>query len=173
MVVLYLLRCQRYSRLFLLASTYKICITELLFLLNRSNRLLLIRLLLVGVVVVVCLLLIVVTLIVVCRSLPIVVNWLNGLLNGSLSIIVYWLDWLLVVVVVVLALVVSLVLLLLVVVIVLLIISLIVLIVVVIGLLLSNDRFGSATHKVRVTHSVIHWLTHLHRRLLFGAVEVI
>lgn len=132
-----------------------------------------VRLLLVSSVVIVCLLLVVVTLIVVCWCLPIIVNWLNGLLNRSLSIVVDWLYSLLVVVVVVLALVISLVLLLLVVVVVLLIVALIVLIVVVIGLLWSYDRFGSSTDKIRVAHSVIYWLTHLHWRLLFSTVEVI
>jgi len=133
----------------------------------------LVRLLLISCVGVVGLLLIVVTLIVVCWCLPIIVNWLNGLLNRSLSIVVDWLYSLLVVVVVVLVLVISLVLLLLVVVVVLLIVTLIVLIVVVIGLLLSYDRFGSSTDKIRVAHTVIYWLTHLDWRLLFSTVEVI
>jgi len=172
LIVLDLLCCLHNSRFFLFASTYKVCITELFFFLNRSNWLLLVRLLLIICVVVVSLLLIVVTLIVVCWCLPIIVNWLNGLLNRSLSIVVRWLNSLLVVVVVVLALVISLVLLL-VVVVALLIVALIVLIVVVIGLLLSCDRFGSSTDKIRVAHSFIYWLTHLHWRLLFSTVEVI
>ena len=129
----------------------------------------------VSVIVVVGLRLVVISLIVIDGWLLIItVGWLNRLLNGSLSIVVYRLNWLLVGVIVVCVLIVSLVVLL-VIVVVLLIVSLIVLIIVIAVLLLSRSWFCSSTYKVRIAHSIVisDWLTHLNRRFLLSAIKII